>query len=490
MKGGGPRARERPICAGARLGRYDLGERVGRGGAASVYLARRADRTHRDSILAIKVVHEHLLAEREFVDMFLDEAHLALRLVHPNIVHTVELGQVGDRPFLVMEYLPGQPLSALIDRCRTLGKKLPYRLCAWIGLEACRALAYAHDAKGDNAAPLGLIHRDISPQNLFLTYDGRVKVIDFGIAKAAGRITETALGRIKGKFNYMAPEQMLSQSFDQRVDLFALGNSLYEASTGQRPFDATDDAEAVAKLLGDEIPDPRTLRPDFPLSLKEILFKALERDPKRRYSTAREFGRALSEFAGTDTDDFRVELGEWLTTCFPRERRAQERSIAKLRSAAPARQLPADTLSPEERDALRVPESHRRRPRPVRVIYAALGTLALAGGVALLASSHLTPPVPAGPQAADHRWVSLEIQVDPPVQSELHVAGQRVRDRSPSVLLPRSSHPVDIRVTADGFEDVELQEVPDRSRRVVVSLTPVGSLALPTPSSTDMRTAR
>src|SRR5689334_19333199 len=171
---------------GERLGLYILGPSIGAGGAASVYLARLDGPLGFERLLAIKIVHEHLLEDKDFRAMFLDEANLAVRLSHPNIVHTYELGHQGEVLFLAMEYLRGRPLSLVYQRAFEQGAPLEYDLISWLGARCADALHYAHELKDEQGLPLKVVHRDISPDNLFLTYDGEVKVIDFGIARAEG----------------------------------------------------------------------------------------------------------------------------------------------------------------------------------------------------------------------------------------------------------------------------------------------------------------
>ena len=225
-----------------------------------MYLARLADNP--EQLVALKVVHEHLADEKEFIHQFLDEANLLLRLNHPNIVSVHELGREEQTLFLAIEYLDGEPLSRLYSALRRRNQRLEPDLIAWIGARVAEGLDYAHRLTDEQGQPMDLVHRDISPQNVFLTMDGRVKLIDFGIARAAGRIAQTTIGKIKGKFSYMAPEQVLSSEFDHRVDLFALGATLYEGAVGSRLFAGSDETDTLHKLLFEEVPDPRTQVPD------------------------------------------------------------------------------------------------------------------------------------------------------------------------------------------------------------------------------------
>jgi eukaryotic-like serine/threonine-protein kinase len=348
---------------GVRLGRYLLGDRLGAGGAASVYLAQLRGPHDFERLLAVKVVHEHLTESSDFVNMFLDEANLAVRLAHPCIVHSYELGRDGPYLFLAMEYLSGQPLSKLMGRAKSLGQRLDPRMVAWIGARSAEGLAYAHALTDEAGKRVSLVHRDVSPQNLFLTYDGHVKVIDFGIAHAEGRLTHTGLGRIKGKFSYMAPEQMLKQTVDHRADLFALGATLYEAAVGERPFQAEDEAEAIAMLLEETAPKPEERVPGFPERLSQILCRALEREPEDRYAGAAEMARDLDEYVrATGVPGVEAELAQVMTSSFVTERDEQARAISKLRSldAGTVRE-PIGSTTTADRPPTRWPRAYGRR---------------------------------------------------------------------------------------------------------------------------------
>jgi serine/threonine protein kinase len=454
---------------GVRLGRYLLGDRLGAGGAASVYLAQLRGPHDFERLLAVKVVHEHLTESSDFVNMFLDEANLAVRLAHPCIVHSYELGRDGPYLFLAMEYLSGQPLSKLMGRAKSLGQRLDPRMVAWIGARSAEGLAYAHALTDESGKRVSLVHRDVSPQNLFLTYDGHVKVIDFGIAHAEGRLTHTGLGRIKGKFSYMAPEQMLKQTVDHRADLFALGATLYEAAVGERPFQAEDEAEAIAMLLEETAPKPEERVPGFPERLSRILCHALEREPEDRYAGAAEMARDLDEYLRTTgVPGVEAELAQVMTGSFVAERDEQARSIAKLRSlgAGTFREPIGSTTTADP-----MASSIRPSPRASRrkwAVAAVVAGLAVSGVAARL----LQRSGAADVGDAASRSVTFEISVEPDVPVTVSVAGIVAGGRPARALVPRGSNTVAIRVDASGFEPVELGALPDRDRLIAVRLVP------------------
>ncbi|MDX2053148.1 MAG: serine/threonine-protein kinase [Polyangiaceae bacterium] len=317
---------------GARLGRYRVGGRLGSGGTASVYLAVSTGPHSFGRLVALKVIHEHLLGEKAFVDMFVDEANLAVRLNHPNVVHVYDLLQEESRLVLAMEYLHGQPLSRLVSRIRQRGDRLPYPVVAWIAARALEGLHEAHQLLDEHGDPAHVVHRDVSPQNIFVTYSGNVKIIDFGIARAEGRLQQTDLGQVKGKFAYMAPEQALSRDYDHRADIFSLGVTLYEAAVGARLFPDLDRVEALHKIVMGDIPDPRERVADFPEGLRKIVLRALEGAPEKRFQSAKEMAEALDAYVATMvTTPVAEQLAAIMNEQFREERSEQETATALLK---------------------------------------------------------------------------------------------------------------------------------------------------------------
>jgi ABC-type branched-subunit amino acid transport system substrate-binding protein len=260
-----------------------------------VYLAMAQGPGGFSKLKVIKRLRPDLAGEPGAVQMFLEEGRLSARLHHPNIVQMNEVGFDGKHYFLEMEYLEGQSLTALTKRAaRAGGLALP--LAVYVLAQTLGGLHYAHELVDHDGAPLSVVHRDVSPHNVLVTYDGEVKVLDFGIAKAAGSSSETKTGFLKGKVTYMAPEQVARKALDRRVDIFAVGVMLWEALTGARMWGDLDDFEIFLKLRSDAIPSPRTVRPDVPEALEAICMRALMRDPAERFSTAAEMQRALDEW--------------------------------------------------------------------------------------------------------------------------------------------------------------------------------------------------
>jgi serine/threonine-protein kinase len=287
-----------------RLGRYAVRAKIGDGGMATVYLGRQVGPPGLEHaferVVALKVIKEEFCKHPEFVAMFLDESKIISRLSHANLVQVVELGSEGDRLFIAMELLLGQSLWEVWNACRTRGVRLRYDLAAWVGARVADGLHHAHELRDHQGVSQMLVHRDVNQSNIFLTYDGQVKVIDFGLAKAKGRLYKTASGVVKGKVAYLAPEQVLGQAVDRRADVFALGTTLWEVTTDRRLFRAKDDAETLQRIHAADVPDPTALVQGYPPGLWQVIRRALARDPAQRFQTAADFGRALDEFAQSE----------------------------------------------------------------------------------------------------------------------------------------------------------------------------------------------
>ncbi|MCA9635690.1 MAG: serine/threonine protein kinase, partial [Myxococcales bacterium] len=269
-----------------RIGRYEIIQRLGHGGMATVYLARATGSAGFEKLVAIKVIHPHLAADPELVDMFLDEARIAARIHNPHVVEILDLGHEQGDYFMVMEAVDGETLSALIRKLRPSDGRLPLPVVLQILIDACEGLRAAHELRDADGNLLGLIHRDISPQNLLIDLSGWVKIVDFGIMKAKGRRTDTRTGQLRGKLPYMSPEQAQSRPLTATCDLFALGVILWELLTGQRLFAGENDVETLARVVACERPPLASVRPDLPASLAAILDRALAREPGDRYPTA------------------------------------------------------------------------------------------------------------------------------------------------------------------------------------------------------------
>lgn len=284
--------------AGRQLGRYEILTQLASGGMASVYIARAQGVAGFERLVAIKLLHPHLAYEQEFISMFLDEARLAARIRHMNVVPTLDISDSpGDGYFLVMEYIEGDHLGVLLGRAAKRGERLPRPFVFRVLSDTLHGLGAAHRLTDENGKPLKLVHRDVSPHNILVGTDGIARLTDFGVAKADVRMASTRAGQFKGKLSYMAPEQAASNRTDQRSDLFSAGIILWESLTGRRLFKGESNGATLHKLLNDPVTRPSELWPDLE-PYDEIVMRALNRNPEERFQTAEEFGEALDTAAG------------------------------------------------------------------------------------------------------------------------------------------------------------------------------------------------
>jgi serine/threonine-protein kinase len=283
------------------FGKYRLVAELGQGGMAQVFLALASGPVGFNKLVVLKLIREQFLEDPEFLTMFLDEARLAARLNHPNIVQTTEVGQQDGRYFICMEYLEGQPLNRILARIgaartdRPEADRLTLGMRLRILVDALAGLHSAHELTDFDGTPLSVVHRDMSPHNLFVTYAGSVKVVDFGIAKALSSSSETRTGVLKGKIGYMAPEQSRGEHVDRRADVFSVGMILWETLTGRRMFKGLPDVAVLQRVMTGDLPSPRSEAPSVPPRLDAICMKALAHDKAARYATAAELGAALED---------------------------------------------------------------------------------------------------------------------------------------------------------------------------------------------------
>ncbi len=350
--------------AGRQLGRYEVLTQLASGGMAAVYVARARGVAGFERLVAIKVLHPHLAYEEEFISMFLDEARLAARIRHPNVVPTLDISDTdGDGFFLVMEFIEGDHFGSLLGHAARGGERVPANVTSRIVLDALAGLGAAHRLTDEAGQLLHLVHRDVSPHNIMVGADGIGRLTDFGVAKAEKRLSSTRAGQFKGKLAYMAPEQASTGYADQRSDLFSMGIILWESLTGRRLFRGENNAATLTKILHEDIPSPSALWDDLG-AFDELLKKALDRDPAQRFQTAEDFAIALEEaarnHAGIATgrgvaDEVKHWLGERIETQRARVRDA----IDQLgRSEYSEAAIPI----PRESSASNVTISGRRRP--------------------------------------------------------------------------------------------------------------------------------
>lgn len=391
-----------------RMGRYRLIRKLANGGMAEVFLARVEGPLGFEKRLVLKRLLPHLAEDPEFVGMFLDEARLVARLEHPNLVQLFDFGEEGGRHYLAMEYVDGPSLWALSRRAWQLGRPLAPELCAWLISQACAGLAYAHALEEPGTGrPLGLVHRDVSLDNLLVSRAGSVKVVDFGIAKVTSAAPRTQVGVLKGKVACMAPEYLQGLPIDMRVDVYALGVALYELVTGRKPFEADSDMEVMrAALSGDLLLYVRALRPEVPEALARIIHRALAQDREQRYRDCRELQEDLEAFLRRQERAVGMEqVARQVRELFPvlpadehalqpeGEEEVKVVELEVLGTPFPAVAEPAGV--PVERSGRQSAAGPRRSLRAGGLLWAGLALLLTSVGVGQWKASHAASPLPS-----------------------------------------------------------------------------------------------
>lgn len=379
------------LAPGTMYGRYRIRQRMAAGGMATVYVAQLEGAAGFGKLVALKRIHPHLAHEEEFVRMFLDEARLTSRIDHANVCAVTDFGQAAGTYFLAMELLHGESFSSVVRTSakRNVTPTWRARLFAKVLVDVCEGLHAAHELVDDHGASMSVVHRDVSPQNLFVTHDGVGKVLDFGIAKARHRLQDETAGVIKGKYAYMSPEQARGGSVDRRTDVWALGVVAWETLTGKRLFRRETEMETLFAVASDEVPPPSRHAPELE-AFDAAVLRCLQRDPEARFQTARELGRALTSAAASlggipsqsDVADRMVEL-------FP-DAATKRLRLEAMAPGAPIGPAPAPTLVPVAAQS----EPEERAPPPAsRLWVVALALFAILGAGITWVATDGTPTV-------------------------------------------------------------------------------------------------
>jgi serine/threonine protein kinase len=295
--------------AGRMVGRYALYDELGSGGMATVYLGRLCGPARFSPIVAVKALHPQLAKDPDFVKMFLDEARLAARIRHPNIVPVIDVHVGAGELCLVLEYVRGESLNRLIRGAAADGQPISPAIASAIVCDMLEGLHAAHEATDEEGKPLGIVHRDVSPHNVLVGVDGTARVFDFGVAKAAGRMQTTQDGQVKGKLAYMAPEQLRGESVNRQADLYAAAVVLWEMLTGEHLFGGDNEGQTVERVLFEPVPAPSQRRGNVPAALDAVVLRGLARERTRRFGTAKEMVLALEQAAAPAA---RSEVGGWV----------------------------------------------------------------------------------------------------------------------------------------------------------------------------------
>jgi serine/threonine-protein kinase len=512
-----------PAAREVAFGRYQLIATLGHGGMADVYLAVARGPVGFNKLLVIKHLRPHLAEEPEFLTMFLDEARLAARLSHPNVVQTNEVGEVGGHYFIAMEYLEGQPLNRIFQRMRRAGEaNFTLEMGLAVISEALAGLHYAHELCDYDGSPLGVVHRDVSPHNVFVTYDGRAKLVDFGIAKAATRSADTRTGVMKGKVVYMSPEQARCEPVDRRADIFSVGVILWELAARRRLWATETDFEVLARLEKADVPRLEHVAPSLPPELYRVCARALAIDPAERYPSA---GALRDDIEQLFTRSLRRprhdEIGELVSIMFADRRAALQDVVdAQLRNLTIAQRRGAEVAivdlgalvatgpvglpsadihgrnegTPSKLTASHAPmamtpmlSSPPAAPASGHKLAIALGAgacvavgviaaVVLLGGEprrdlpqahASATAASAAVPAPAPSSAAPARSVRLSVEVTPP-GARIHLDGRPLEHNPYEPAADGSRHLLVIE--ADGYAPHEREIVFDRDHAIVVAL--------------------
>jgi eukaryotic-like serine/threonine-protein kinase len=402
------------------VGRYALYEEIATGGMATVHVGRLRGAVGFAKTVAIKRLHPQYARNSEFVSMFVDEARLAARIRHPNVVQTLDVVQADGELFLVMEYIQGESLARLNRLLRAMGERIPHPIVVSIMAGALQGLHAAHETRDEHGRSLDLVHRDVSPQNVMVGVDGLSRVLDFGIARAAGRVHTSQNRKVKGKLGYIAPEQIQSGVVTRQADVYSASVVLWEVLTGQRLFQGDNQATVVAQVMAGQIRPPSQVKPGTPPTFDAVVMKGLSRDPSQRFATAREMALALENACSSASlasvaGWLEGVAGESLTTRADKvarfERSSDVNEVSHLRAmvdelASGVNASPdsrgAGTPPPIGRDAALSPQSTRKRSG-FRGVVIAVALLALVGAPAAwfvlkhergMAAAAAAPPEP------------------------------------------------------------------------------------------------
>lgn len=359
---------------------YQLIRKIASGGMAEVWKAKLIGEKGFEKIVAIKKILPHLSDNDEFITMFIDEAKVAANLTHPNIAQIYELGKMGNSFFIAMEHVDGYNLRQILNFCKGLDITFVPEIAVFIGMKLCNALNYAHLKKGYDNQPLKIVHRDVSPQNILISREGEVKLVDFGIAKASIKASQTVAGSLKGKLLYMSPEQAEGKMIDGRSDIFSLASVLYEAITGRKLFAGDSELSVLKNVRQAKFAKPRHVNPNVPVLLESILLKTLSKLPEQRFESAKELEKAFKSYIKQEKLHLtESDVADYL-------RLIVEKDADGLRAFGQKRSRPASTVAPvAEKAASPQPDSPTLPPDPGKQkskswLWILLGFLILAAG--------------------------------------------------------------------------------------------------------------
>lgn len=375
------------------FGKYYLVDKIATGGMAEIFKAKTYSHGGFENLMVIKRILSHLGENEDFVEMFIDEAKVSVALQHANITRIYDFGKIVNNYFIAMECVDGKDVRNLLRKLARRREYLPIEFAAYIAHQACRGLEYAHSKQDVNGKPYGIVHRDMSPANILVSYEGDIKIADFGIAKAELNSGTTDAGTLKGKFEYMSPEQARGEDIDGRSDLFSLGIVLHEMLTGRRLFKGDGDAASLEKIKSGKIPSPSQVNQRVPPALDEIVMRALDRDREQRYATAQDMQEALEAYIPETVDVSRSNLTRFMQSIFEQEI-IDERS--RLKQGSLAAESFRDQFPAEEWDGTTATTFRTDEPKKNWAPLAIIGILAvlasILSSVAIVLWMEPTPP--------------------------------------------------------------------------------------------------
>ena len=459
------------------FGKYYLLERINVGGMAEVFRAKAYGVEGFERLLAVKRILPNIAEDAEFITMFIDEAKIAVQLNHANIAQIFDLGVVDGSYFIALEHVFGRDLRAIFERSRQKGEPMPVAQACFAIMKMCEGLDYAHNKRDAQGREMNLVHRDVSPQNVIVSFEGEVKIIDFGIAKAAGKVGKTQAGILKGKFGYMSPEQVRGLPIDRRSDIFSTGIVLYELLTNERLFVGESDFSTLEKVRNVEILPPSTYNRKIPDELERIVLKALAKDVDDRYQNAIDLHDELQAFVYTAGEFYsRKDLAAWMKKTFAREIEEETGKLEQYRQL-PSPEAPTNARTPLPDRARTSAEAPAAKPRRITQQVGAvvppppppqaLGGNGRAAALARASRSNPPPPVPGAPprrprsaeddldwedeeretqiygDAADaattgEEEVSIDVPIDPPIALAA-AAPEHLQGSVPSLSLRKSA---------------------------------------------------
>jgi serine/threonine-protein kinase len=467
-----------------RFGKYTLMRKLAIGGMAELFLALQRSVAGFEKLIVVKRILPHLAKDRAFVELILQEAKISATLNHPNICHIYDVGEAENQFYIAMEHIHGEDLRSIVRQMKKVNETtFPIEHALAIVLGCCAGLAHAHEKTTLDGEPMNIVHRDVSPQNILVTFNGDVKLVDFGIAKAGrSSMEDTGSGQLKGKVPYMSPEQAQGQMLDGRSDIFSLGIILFELTTGRRLFRGQNEMDTLRMIVDGEYPKPRDLNPGIPEALEKIILKSLEKDTDKRYQSARQMQADLEDFIrSAQLKVSPLSAGEWMQRLFADKLAQQKQMLAEGRQLA---DVIAAQVAAEEEAAAREATMSGVRARQSRrmpwIVATAVGLLAVAAAVGIVLTQQ-----PAGPPVGP----GVIVIESTPAGAAISIDGARRSERTPATLreLPLAHYAV--QVSSEGFvaqtREIDLTEAaPQASVQVTLERPSAASFGVANVAST------